>query len=567
MKKTLLLISLLFMASSLFAQTVWNEVWNMQQMPFQPENVGSEMSIVKAGFDTDGDGWGEFICGYSDTDSNHVMMYEATGDNTYGLVWYWHYSTAANTFPGIAVGDIDNNGKVDIVIGIPMQITGDAPNPPRIFIFEWNGVQGENKYGREQGDGTFKPTNETHFDIPDNTDWRPYSLTIEDVDKDGVNELVVGVRMGGRGREVLVASVAGGDLSGFGYWVTEYNFAQSEGGSNYCTVTGDLDNDGNTDIFEMVWNMFTLRIFENTGPDTYENVNNFEQLYSTEGIDYGALDGLRVVDINGDGKNEMFIAGTEPNNTLFIAQNINDVSAMTADDIVEFYHIPRKIRANGNPTDGKFRAMYVADPDQDGKLSLMIAGERNGQIYDLEYKGEGDLADSTSWELTIAYDQYEAAAVDLGADSASTLTPRFFYGSPAVDMDGDGLSEYVFVNYSTDKDVWPNDAYVRVIEADKASAVESTDNLIPETMELTQNYPNPFNPTTVIEFAVPKNSGHVTLSIYDILGREIATLVDNELNAGNYKVQFDASNLPSGIYMYRLSSNIGSKTMKMILQK
>ncbi len=568
MKKLILLISFLLLTTSLFSQTVWNKVWTMEQVPFQLEDWGSEMSIVKAGFDTDEDGWGEFICGYSDTDSNHVLMYEATADNTYELVWYWNYPTAANTFPGIAVGDVDNNGKVDLVFGIPTQVSTENPNPPRVYVFEWNSVQGENKYGRDQGDGTFKPTNETHFDIPDNTDWRPYSLTVEDVDKDGVNELVAGVRSGGRGQEVLIASVAGGDLSGFGYWVTEFSFTNSEGGSNYCTVTGDLDNDGNTDIFEMVWNNFTLRIFENTGADTYEHVLDFEQIYSDEGIDYGALDGLRVVDINGDGKNELFMAGTEPQNTLFIIQNITDLASITEDDIVEFYHIPLNIRSNGLPTDGKFRAMYVADPDQDGKLSLMIAGERNGQIYDLEFVGEGDPADSTNWELTIAYDIYEDAANDIGADSsAGSIFPRLFYGSPATDMDGDGLNEYVFINYATQKLAWPQQPYVTVIEADKATSVEPLNNLIPESLKLSQNYPNPFNPTTNIEFSIPENSGHVKLTVYDILGRIVTTLVDKEMVSGNYSIKFDASNLPSGIYMYKLSTNSNTKTMKMILQK
>ncbi len=568
MKKLILLISFLLLTTSLFSQTVWNKVWTMEQVPFQLEDWGSEMSIVKAGFDTDEDGWGEFICGYSDTDSNHVLMYEATADNTYELVWYWNYPTAANTFPGIAVGDVDNNGKVDLVFGIPTQVSTETPNPPRVYVFEWNSVQGENKYGRDQGDGTFKPTNETHFDIPDNTDWRPYSLTVEDVDKDGVNELVAGVRSGGRGQEVLIASVAGGDLSGFGYWVTEFSFTNSEGGSNYCTVTGDLDNDGNTDIFEMVWNNFTLRIFENTGADTYEHVLDFEQIYSDEGIDYGALDGLRVVDINGDGKNELFMAGTEPQNTLFIIQNITDLASITEDDIVEFYHIPLNIRSNGLPTDGKFRAMYVADPDQDGKLSLMIAGERNGQIYDLEFVGEGDPADSTNWELTIAYDIYEDAANDIGADSsAGSIFPRLFYGSPATDMDGDGLNEYVFINYATQKLAWPQQPYVTVIEADKATSVEPLNNLIPESLKLSQNYPNPFNPTTNIEFSIPENSGHVKLTVYDILGRIVTTLVDKEMVSGNYSIKFDASNLPSGIYMYKLSTNSNTKTMKMILQK
>ena len=211
--------------------------------------------------------------------------------------------------------------------------------------------------------------------------------------------------------------------------------------------------------------------------------------------------------------------------------------------------------------------MDVGDPDQDGKISLMIAAEKNGQIYDLEYKGEGDLADSSSWELTIAYDSFESAAAELGADSASSLSPRLYYGALAGDMDGDGLEEYVFNNYSTDKVIWPNDVYISVIEADKATSVEPIDELLPKTLELSQNYPNPFNPTTNIAFSIPENSGHVKLAVYDILGRIVTTLVDQEMTSGNYNINFDASNLPSGIYMYRLSTSTNTKTMKMILQK
>ena len=571
MKKALLLISIFLFTSTLFSQTVWNEVWNLQQVPFQAENSSSEYAKVIAGFDTDEDGWGEFITGYTDLDSNYVFMYEATGDNTYEMVWHFKFPFSANSYYGVAVGDIDNNDKVDIVIGIPVVVTAENPNPPRVFVFEWNGVQGENNYGRDQGGGTFLPTGETHFDIPENTDWRPYSMLIEDVDKDGVNELVVGVRAGGRGREVLVASVAGGDLSGFGYWVVEYNFQNSESGSNYCTVTGDLDNDDLTDIIEIVWWRLTFRMFEVTGPDTYEHVNSIDQVYAAEEIDFGAVDGASIVDINGDGKNELLISGADDaaiEKRLFLIQNVTDLSSITADDVIEFYTFPTRIKPNGSPlASSGLRNMVVGDPDQDGKLSLMIAAENNGQIYDLEYKGEGDLADSSSWELTIAYDSFESAAAELGADSASSLSPRLYYGALASDMDGDGLEEYVFNNYSTDKVIWPNDMYISVIEADKATGVTPVNSLIPETLELSQNYPNPFNPSTNIAFSIPENSGHVKLLVYDILGRVITTLVDEELTSGNYNIKFDASNLPSGIYMYKLSTKSNTKTMKMILQK
>ena len=83
---------------------------------------------------------------------------------------------------------------------------------------------------------------------------------------------------------------------------------------------------------------------------------------------------------------------------------------------------------------------------------------------------------------------------------------------------------------------------------------------------LFQNYPNPFNPNTTIKYEIPKD-GLVTLKIYDILGAEVATLVNEERSAGRYEVNFDASSLASGVYIYRLNVNDYANVKKMILLK
>ncbi len=83
---------------------------------------------------------------------------------------------------------------------------------------------------------------------------------------------------------------------------------------------------------------------------------------------------------------------------------------------------------------------------------------------------------------------------------------------------------------------------------------------------LEQNYPNPFNPATSISYSIPE-AGFVTLSVYDLSGRVVATLVNGEVGAGSYSVNFSGDNLPSGIYYYRLSANGFSATHKMVLMK
>ena len=83
---------------------------------------------------------------------------------------------------------------------------------------------------------------------------------------------------------------------------------------------------------------------------------------------------------------------------------------------------------------------------------------------------------------------------------------------------------------------------------------------------LSQNYPNPFNPTTVISYQLPV-SNHVSLKVYDVLGREVVTLVNEVKEAGNYEVKFDASKLSSGIYFYSIKSGEYRAVKKMSLIK
>ncbi len=105
------------------------------------------------------------------------------------------------------------------------------------------------------------------------------------------------------------------------------------------------------------------------------------------------------------------------------------------------------------------------------------------------------------------------------------------------------------------------------------TGIQTIGSEIPQSFSLEQNYPNPFNPSTPINFNIPiagnglDGSGIVSLRIYDMLGKEIAVLVNENLTAGSYSVDFNASSLPSGTYFYRLQSGSFIETKKMILIK
>jgi len=98
------------------------------------------------------------------------------------------------------------------------------------------------------------------------------------------------------------------------------------------------------------------------------------------------------------------------------------------------------------------------------------------------------------------------------------------------------------------------------------TSINTISTEVPAKYSLSQNYPNPFNPATSIKFAITK-AGFVSLKIYDLTGREISSLVNENLSAGTYNYAYNAANLSSGIYFYTLKADGFSETKKMMLIK
>ncbi|MBT8379233.1 MAG: T9SS type A sorting domain-containing protein [Ignavibacteria bacterium] len=110
-------------------------------------------------------------------------------------------------------------------------------------------------------------------------------------------------------------------------------------------------------------------------------------------------------------------------------------------------------------------------------------------------------------------------------------------------------------------------------ESQFPSGINATNPTIPTNYVLYQNYPNPFNPNTKIKFTIPPNvilsegKNLVILRVYDLLGNEIATIVNENLSAGEYEIEFNGNGMSSGIYIYQLKSGSFIQTKKMILLK
>lgn len=167
------------------------------------------------------------------------------------------------------------------------------------------------------------------------------------------------------------------------------------------------------------------------------------------------------------------------------------------------------------------------------------------------YRAETSGGEPTSFTLVATINAYNGdTPVTSWTDieSGKSYTRKLFYKISAVDKN---LHESSLTNY-----VWRYGKIPKI----------STGEISNLGYQLFDNYPNPFNPSTKISYSI-KEEGLVTLKVYDILGKEIATLVNENKPIGNYEVDFNASQLPSGMYIYKIQSGIFNDAKKMLLTK
>lgn len=160
----------------------------------------------------------------------------------------------------------------------------------------------------------------------------------------------------------------------------------------------------------------------------------------------------------------------------------------------------------------------------------------------------------------------------------SSGTPNNFELLPGSFIPGNGTTNERRDYTWTDNNAPAGRLYYRLKQIDLDGTINYTepisvdvptgvgDDQTPSTFALKQNYPNPFNPATTIEFSIP-NAGFVSLRVFDVLGKEIATIVNEELAAGNFQRTFSAENLSSGVYYYKLTTGNFSSVKKLIVSK
>lgn len=218
------------------------------------------------------------------------------------------------------------------------------------------------------------------------------------------------------------------------------------------------------------------------------------------------------------------------------------------------------------------------------KLAFYYYSNTGGASWNLAWLGQSwqnvDFTHCNSDSLTAGNGNFIATYVDTNGDSVSVRRGIFGnlgasynsykrnsymstgYLAPVSAIYKSGTSKYAAFAYAGQG---PNHVYYNQ-ENLAAVGIEPVGTNIPDKYSLSQNYPNPFNPVTTINFSVPKDK-FIKLSIFNILGEEVAVLVNETLNAGEYNYRFDAAKLTSGIYFYRLSSEDFTEVKKMTLIK
>lgn len=236
--------------------------------------------------------------------------------------------------------------------------------------------------------------------------------------------------------------------------------------------------------------------------------------------------------------------------------------------------------------DTPFDYQYTYRYDSSGNVNYLIQTSYTGKIsnkynYFFKFDGSGKVTDETAlfkflpdstWddtlEITFNYDEY-GRIIQMGQFT-------WFHYNQGGNLDSMVITHTVFSGYLANKGTFV-DSYGNSITLPNYSGYNhfyyssfitgiKEDKLNNKTFTLSQNYPNPFNPMTTINYSIP-SAGFVTLKVYDILGREIASLVNDEKQPGEYSVKFDGSGLSSGIYFYHLQSGKFTSTKKLILMK
>jgi predicted nucleotidyltransferase len=462
-----------------------------------------QSSIAWGDYDNDGD-LDILLTGMTESHVPVSKIYRNNGDNSF--TEQDGISLTGVFYSSVAWGDYDNDGDLDILL------TGGL----------WSGYV--SKIYRNNGDNTF--SEQTGISLIGVTDG---SAAWGDYDNDGdLDILLTGIPES----HVPVSKIYRNDgTNSFVEQTSIYLTGVSDGSS---AAWGDYDNDGDLDILLTGSSSAdtVFQIYRNNGDNTFSEQTgiSFTGVYASSAAwgDYdndGDLDILLTGDTGGFASiSKIYRNNNLTQNTLpAVPSNLSAV--INGEDVTLSWD---KSTDNETPQNGlRYNLVIGTAPNAVNTLSPM-SDRSTGYRRVIEL---GNTNHNNSWTIK-------------GLDSAQT----YYWSVQALDncFAASGFAQEHSLNIT--------------------SIEEEQFNGLPTEYELNQNYPNPFNPITVISWQSPVSSWQ-TMKVYDVLGNEVATLVNEYKPAGIYEIYFNGSGLTSGIYFYKISSGSFVETKKMILLK
>lgn len=481
-------------------------------VPGWPVNVGTQPLQGAAAFgDIDGDGQEEIICVSTfGSSQGRIYAYKKNGTSLTGFPITHGYSART---PVLA--DLNNDGKLEIIVNKRLSGAGE------VYVY---------KGDASVYTGWPKPINH----VPAS------SSAVGDITGDGIPEIIA------ESYTSLYAWDRDGNLlAGFPFVLPgDYKNSYSS------PVLADVNNDN---IREIIFGSQSqsgpgcVHIIKNDGtvfPNWPKITDNW--VYTPPAV--GLINGDNILDI---AVGDQVLSGTPVDKLYCWDVNGNSLTGFPV-----------------GPLNAINSQILIGDIDNDNNMELIIDDNTGDAGKYLAYNHDGTPV--SGWPITFTGGSMFNVPALTDIDRNGILD---IIGSGQLGFTGASIYVYLWntgKNYTPSKIILPvfqyNVRHDGVYNRPSLVSVENNAPVVVTGFELKQNYPNPFNPSTTINFTIPK-SGFVKLAVFDLLGKEVISLVNETKSAGNYEINFNASNLSSGIYVYKITSGEFTASKQMILIK
>lgn len=414
-----------------------------------------------------------------------------------------------------------------------------------IDLFVSNGQNQNDALYKNNGNGTFTKITSDPIVLDGAESW---GCAWGDYDNDGWSDLFVVTYQGQN--DMLYHN------NGNGTFTRIYNTLPAMDGEwGVGCAWGDYDNDEKLDLY-VTYSNSTSRLFHNDGNGIFSlsgTLPSFEQGY-TNIANWG--------DFDNDGWLDLFVPkrGTSVQNTLF--RNINGTGFVKITGDV--------VTSEGGRSD----AGIWGDYNNDGRIDLFVSNGSGAIVPNYFYKNITTTGNYITLKLKGCTSNKSAIGTRVKLrDGSITMIREVSGGNSSQNMLWQHFGLGTITNIDSIIVYWTTGNIQRLTNVQSNQILNVNEcvigiinNQIPLKFELKQNYPNPFNPVTQIEYSLLKAT-NVNITVFDITGKLVKTMVNEYQNYGTYRIDFDGSDLSSGIYIYKINTEEFSDTKKMILIK